>query len=133
MSAELQPPSSGTDRLKALVQASLRYAGARAQLLQIEAQEASVHLRSVIIGALFLAGTLAAAWLLIIPALIFLLASTFQISWIYLSLSLAALHLIAAGIVMKTLLKRLGSTRLFEESLNQFQTDRTWLAGPPQK
>jgi hypothetical protein len=134
MSTELHDSSSsGTDRLKALVQAGLRYAAARAQLLHIEALEASVHMRAVMLLLAVVLCAFTGAWLLAVPALIYLAAQQFQISWVALALGCAALHLVVCFIALGLLWKRLSRTRLFAESLNQFQTDRTWLTGNPQK
>jgi uncharacterized membrane protein YqjE len=126
MSAGLQS-GSGTDRVKALVQAALLYADARAQLLQIEAQEAGQHLRSVIVALLLVIAAIAGAWLLLMPAAIFWLAERFQLPWTTLAFGIGALHLLVGGIAGMKLWRRLGRTRLFEESIQQLQNDRAWL------
>jgi uncharacterized membrane protein YqjE len=132
MAAPLQSPSGGTDRLKSLVHAGLRYADARAQLLQIEAQEAGQHVRSALLCVGLLIGSLVGAWLLILPACIYLASAHFQIPWHQLALGAGGLHLLVAVIALRRLWVRLGHTRLFEESIRQFQQDRAWLAGTPE-
>ena len=132
MAAPLQSPSSGADRLKSLVQAGLRYADARAQLLQIEAQEAGQHLRSGLLCAGLLVGSLVGAWLLILPACIYLASEHYGLPWYQLALGAGAVHLLIALLALRRLWVRLGQTQLFEESIRQLQQDRAWLAGTPE-
>jgi heme/copper-type cytochrome/quinol oxidase subunit 3 len=73
------------------------------------------------------------AWLLAMPALIYWVSQQLQISWVYLALGFAALHIVVGLVALGRLWKRLSQTKLFAESINQFQTDRAWLAGNPQK
>jgi uncharacterized membrane protein YqjE len=131
MSAELQPP--GSDRLRSLVHAGLRYLDARAQLAQIEAHEAGLYVRRALVLAALLAAGLAGAWLLMVPAVVVLIAEKLGMPWTHVALGSGGLHLILAIIVLRRLWSLLGRTRLFEESINQFHHDRAWLAGTQER
>ena len=127
-----QPPSevtaSSADRVRALVNVLLRYVAARGRLFQIEAQEAGVQLAAVTVVGVLGIGTLAGAWLLLIPAAIGFAARQLHQPWEYVAGAVGAVHLLFAMIFLLRLRALLRRLKLFEESLNQFERDRSWVA-----
>jgi threonine/homoserine efflux transporter RhtA len=124
-----------TLRLRGLVQAGLAYAMARGKLFQIEAQEAGQHASQLGLTTGLAAGSLIGAWLLLLPAIVSLTAKKLDQPWEYVALALGVLHLIISLLLLQRVKARLPQLKLFEESLNQFQKDREWIAGnqlPPQ-
>ena len=125
---------SGTDsRVRGLVQAVLRYIGARGKLFQIEAQEAGSHVSKVSVRGVIALGCLLVAWLLSIPAIVSLGAEYLKpyapwMRWEFMALILAGAHLFFGFIFLMDAKRRWGRVRLFEESLNQFEKDRAWVA-----
>jgi uncharacterized membrane protein YqjE len=67
------------------------------------------------------------------PAIISLLSQWLARPWEHIALALGLLHLIIAAIALRRALTHWPQVRLFEESLNQLQKDREWIAGrtPP--
>lgn len=124
-----------SQRLRGLVQAGLAYAEARGKLLQIEAQEAGQVATQLGISAGLAGGALAGAWLLLMPAAVSLSAKYVNQPWEYCAAALGALHLLIGLILLLRVKARLPRVPLFEETLNQFQKDREWIAGtqPPQQ
>ena len=125
--------NGAASRVRGLVQAGLHYVEIRGKLLQIEAQEAGANssrlgVRLVLaLGALFFAG------MLFIPAVVVLGAELLKqhwawMRWEYLALTLGALLTLIGFILLSTAARRWKRVRLFEESLNQLQKDREWLA-----
>ena len=123
------PASITTQRLRGLVQAGLAYAEARGKLLQIEGQEAGYHASQLGVSAGLAAGAIVGAWLLLLPAIVSLVAKKLGQPWEYVAAALGTLHLIFAFVMLRRLKAHLPQLRLFEESLNQFQKDREWIAG----
>lgn len=129
------PPSITTQRLRGLVQAALAYAEIRGKLFQIEAQEAGQHVTRLAISSGLSAGALVGAWMLLMPAAVSLAAKKLDQPWEYVAAALGALHLFISLLLLMRVKARLPQVRLFEESLNQFQKDREWIADnhtPPQ-
>ncbi len=125
------PPAaagSGLKRVRGLVQALLRYVAARGHLLQIEAQEAGSRLASVAIMAVIGLGALGGAWLLLVPAGVFCLARWMGWPVEYVAGIAGGIHLLLALIFLLGLKMRLRKLKLFEETLNQFEKDRSWVA-----
>lgn len=116
------------DRVRGVVQAVLRYVAARGHLFQIEAQEAGSHLASAAIMAVIGLGMLGGAWLLLMPAAVWYAAQKLHQPWEYVAAGVGAAHLLIALILLLSLKKRLQRLKLFEESLNQFEKDRSWVA-----
>jgi uncharacterized membrane protein YqjE len=121
-----------TQRLRGLVQAGLAYAEARGKLFQIETQEAAYHATHIGKGAALGIGAVIGAWLLLTPALVSLIAKAASQPWEYIAIVIGAVHLIIAFVLLRRVQARLPQVRLFEESLNQLQKDREWIAGPQQ-
>ncbi len=119
--------ASGFDRLRELVQALLRYFAARGLLFQIEAKEAGTQLVAVVIGAIVGLAALAGAWLLIVPAAIGFAVRRYDQPWEYVAGGVGAAHLLVALIFLLRMRSRLRGLKLFEESLNQFERDRSWV------
>lgn len=124
-------------RVRGLVHAGLRYVEIRGKLLQLETQEAGAHVSKVSVrlvlalGALFMAGFLA------MPAIVVLATEYLKqhwawMRWEYVALALAVLHLFTGFILLLAAARRWKRVQLFEESLNQLQKDREWLAQHPQ-
>lgn len=124
-----QGPSSRNSRLRDILQTLALYAGARGRLLQIEAHEAGTRLAGVVVAFLLMAGAFAGAWLLVAPALIWWLSQHYQWPWHYVALGAAGIHLMAGTACALAVRVKLAQLRLFEESLRQFEHDRSWLAG----
>jgi len=125
--------SGGEGRVRGLVQASLRYVGARGKLLQIEAQEAGTHISKVGSRGILALCCLIVAWLLSMPAIVSLGAEFLKRYWVwmrweYLALAMAGGHLFFAFIFLVAAKSRWNKARLFEESLNQLEKDRQWVA-----
>ncbi len=125
--------SGSESHVRGFVQAGLRYTEARGKLFQIEAQEAGSHVARVGASGLLAIGCLAVAWLLAMPAVVVLLAEWLQPRWTWLrwehvALGLAAVHLLLGLIFFSAARNRWRRVRLFEESLNQLQKDREWVA-----
>jgi uncharacterized membrane protein YqjE len=122
------PPDSAAERVRGLLAALLRYVGARGKLFQIESQEASGHLGKIIVRAVIGLGLIFIGWLLTVPAVVMLLSAKLNRPWEHIALGLAALHLFVGLIYVWAAKSRWAKARLFEESLNQFERDRTWVA-----
>ena len=123
-----QPTVSSTDRLRSLVAVLLRYAVARGKLFQIEAQEAGGLLAGVAVLMVLALGALAGAWCLLMPALVWFAAQKLHQPWEYVAGAVGGAHLFVALVFLGVLKARLAKMRLFEESLNQFERDRVWVA-----
>ena len=123
-----EAPVSNMDRVRGLAQALLRYVAVRGKLFQIEAQEAGGQLATVAIMGVIGLGALGGAWLLLIPAAISYIAGKWHQPWEYVAAGAGAAHLFVAMILLLGLKHRLQRLKLFEESLNQFEKDRTWVA-----
>lgn len=126
---------SGTEsRIRGLLQALLRYVGARGKLFQIEAQEAGTHVSKVGSRGVLALMSLIVAWLLAMPAVVSLGAEYLQqhvwawMRWEYLALMLAGLHFFIGFLFLIAAKGRWKRVHLFEESLNQFEKDREWVA-----
>ncbi|MDB6139441.1 MAG: hypothetical protein JWO94_2513 [Verrucomicrobiaceae bacterium] len=122
-----QTPTSGLDRVRALIQALLLYIGARGKLFQIEAGEAGGKLAGVAIGAVVGLAALAGAWLLLVPAAIGFAVRRYDQPWEYVAGAVGGVHLLVAVIFLLRIRSRLRGLKLFEESLNQFERDRSWV------
>jgi uncharacterized membrane protein YqjE len=125
--------SGSEGHVRGFVQAGLRYAEARGKLFQIEAHEAGGQLAQAGSRGLLAFGCLAVAWLLAMPAVVVLLAEWLQPRWAWLrwehvALGLSVMHLLLGMIFLSAARNRWRRVRLFEESLNQFQKDREWVA-----
>ena len=120
------------DRVRGVVQAVLRYAAARGKLFQIEAQEAGSHLAMAALMAVTGLGALGGAWLLLMPAAVSFAAKRLQQPWESVAAGVGAVHLLVAGVLLLCLKRRLQRLKLFEESLNQFEKDRSWVANETQ-
>lgn len=130
------PHSPGLDtegHVRGLVQAGLRYVEIRGQLFQIETQEAGSHISKVASRGVIALGCLMVAWLLAMPAAVVLAAEYLKprwpwVRWEYVALGLALIHLLLGFLFLLAAKKRWMRVRLYEESLNQFQKDREWVA-----
>lgn len=111
-------------RVKSLLRALALYVEARGTLLQIEAREAGTKFSTILVLAVLLSGSFLVAWMLAMPALIWLVAETQGWPWWYVALGAAALHLLFALLFSISLLMRLKKLRVFEETFHQFQRDR---------
>lgn len=115
------------DHVRGLVNVLLRYVGARGKLFQIEFQEAGSKLVGIVIAIVIGLGALAGAWLLLMPALVWFIADWLHKPWAYVAAAAGGLHLLVAVIFFLTVRARLRGLKLFEESLNQFERDRSWV------
>jgi len=120
----LPPPSA----LRGLVQTLTLYVEARLRLFQIESKEAGGQLAVLAILTTLLLGALLIAWMIAVPALIWLVAQQIDWHWSRVALATAGLHLLVGLITLFILKHRLRKAHLFEESIRQFQHDRQWLA-----
>ena len=118
-------------RLKSLLHALALYGEARGRLLQIEAQEAGSRFSGVLVIAALLSGSLLCAWILAVPALVWLIAESQGWLWYWVALSAAAVHLFFGFLFLVTLLFKLRRLKVFEETFHQFQRDREWLSRTP--
>ena len=123
-----EPPVSTTDRLRSLIAVLLRYVAARGKLFQIEANEAGSHIAGVAVLLVIALGALAGAWCLLVPAAIWFAAQKLHQPWEYVAGAAGAAHLFLAFIFLLRVRSRLRRMKLFEESLNQFERDRAWVA-----
>jgi uncharacterized membrane protein YqjE len=114
--------------LRGLAQTLALYVEARLRLFQIESQEAGGQIASLVVLAMLLLGSLLIAWMIAVPALIWLVAQQTTWHWSHVALITAGVHLLASLLTFFVLKQRLRKARLFEESLRQFQHDRRWLA-----
>lgn len=111
-------------RVNSLLRALALYVEARGRLLQIEAREAGSRFSIILVLAVLLSGSFLVAWMLTMPALIWLIADKQGWPWWYVALGAAALHLLFALVLSFALLVRLKKMRIFEETFHQFQRDR---------
>jgi uncharacterized membrane protein YqjE len=114
--------------LRSLVGTLTLYAEARLRLVQIESKEAGARLVSLLFIAAIGLGLTALGWLIAVPAIIWLISENLAQPWYLVALVTAVLHLAIGFILLLTLKIKLGRLRLFEDSLNEFQKDRAWLA-----
>ncbi len=115
------------DHVRGLVNVLLRYVGARGKLFQIEFQEAGSKLVGILIAIVVGLGALAGAWLLLMPAAVWFIADWLHKPWAYVAAAAGGLHLLVALAALLWVRARLGGLKLFEESLNQFERDRSWV------
>lgn len=97
--------------------------------LELAAEEVGEALRRLVALAAGLAVALilaAVGWLLFAVAVCFLAGPLVGVSPAVIGVVLGVLHLLLAAAAGRFALRRRG--RLFEETLNQFQKDREWLA-----
>jgi uncharacterized membrane protein YqjE len=114
--------------LRSLAGTLTLYAEARLRLVQIESKEAGARLVSLLFIAAIGLGLTALGWLIAVPAIIWLISEKLAQPWYLVALVTAVLHLAIGFILLLTLKIKLGRLRLFEDSLNEFQKDRAWLA-----
>jgi len=122
------PASAPPSALRSLVGTLTLYAEARLRLVQIESKEAGARIVSLLFIAALGLGLTALGWLIALPALIWLISEKLAQPWYLVALVAAVLHLAFGFILLLTLKLKLGRLRLFEDSLNEFQKDREWLA-----
>lgn len=123
----MTPSPSGFQRLGGLFRAILRYVEARGELLQIEAQEAGEKAVVLVIAVAVAVTALILAWLLALPALVWIIADAGGWHWSSVSLVAAAIHLGICAIAFGVFRMRLKTLRVFEESLGQLKEDRKWI------
>ena len=122
------PESQERASASGLLRALALYMEARGRLLCIEGQEAGMHL-SGLIGLFMLAlGALIIGWMLAAPALVWIIAESNGWPWTRVALAGAGIHLFLGLLFLGGLKLRLRKMPLFQESLQQFQRDREWLA-----
>ena len=127
-------PTPGSERARGLLQAAVTYLEARAQLFQIEAKEAASGFSRVASAGAIGGFAFAIAWLIAMPAAISLASAKFGVAWEYLALGVAGIHLFFGFIFLIVSRSRARGLKPFEESINQFKEDRTWLGqNRPQK
>ncbi|MFT5465840.1 MAG: putative membrane protein YqjE [Verrucomicrobiales bacterium] len=105
----------------------LAYFQARAQLFSLEAREASDQIGKrltymAIGGALLFLG-----YVLLVAGLIPVIADSLEVSWKLVSLIAAALHVCGGAVFIVIGLKAF-SNPTFEETQNELEKDREWLA-----
>ncbi|WP_395718137.1 phage holin family protein [Prosthecobacter sp.] len=124
-----KPPAS-EERASAsgLLRAVGLYLEARGRLLHIEGQEAGARLSNL--TGMFMAAltALIIGWMLAAPALVWIIAESNGWHWTRVALAGGAIHLFLGLLFLAGLKSRLRGLRLFEETFNQFQRDREWLA-----
>jgi uncharacterized membrane protein YqjE len=113
-------------RLRSLLQALALYIEARGRLVQIEAREAAAGSIGALVFAVLMLGAVLFAWLLALPALIWLLAKSQGWPWAYVALWTALGHLLLAFVFFIALRARIGKLKAFEETVNQFKRDSEW-------
>lgn len=123
-----EAPSSA---LRGLAHTLAAYVAARARLAEIESREAATRLLLVLVLTGLTGGLLLTAWLIAMPALIWMAAQQAGWEWPRMALAIAALHLLAALLCLAAIRTRLRRLRLFEETLKQFEKDRACLAPQP--
>ncbi|HYF35553.1 MAG TPA: phage holin family protein [Prosthecobacter sp.] len=113
-------------RLRSLLQALALYIEARGRLVQIELREAAGGSVGILVLAVLMLGAVLFAWLLALPALIWLLAKSQGWPWAYVTLGVAGVHVVLAFIFFLVLKSRLRRLKAFEETCNQFKRDSAW-------
>ena len=121
-------PVSTFERVQGLAVVLLRSVSARGRLFQIEAQEAGSNITGIVVLAVMGLGFLAGAWLLLVPTAVWFAAQQTHQPWEYIAGGAGAAHLLLALIFLLRLRGRLRRLKLFEETLNQFERDRSWVA-----
>ena len=128
-SAEAMAPAAW----RGVIAALLKYIAARGELAQIEVHEATTHLVSAALFGIIFSVLLFGAWVLLVPALVWLVCD-----WMGWPLDRAliitgASHVVLAFIFLKAMLNRLARARWFTETLGQFKKDRAWIVQETQK
>ena len=123
------PGPTAASGIRGLVRAWVLYAEAPGRLLQIEAREAGGRITGVSLLALGTFGALFTAWLLAMPAIVWMLAERTGWHWSRAAMALAATHIVLGMIASLWLKRKLTALRIFEESFNQLKRDREWIAG----
>ena len=122
------PPSVGdASGLRGLLQAGLLYFEARARLFQIEAGEAGQNAGRLLVSAAAALACIAAAWLLLMPAIVWGVARLARCSWQAAAGVIGAVHLLAGFILVLRVKAMAARLKLFEESINQCRRDRECL------
>ncbi len=124
-------PAAGDSRLKSLLKAIALFIEARGRLFQIEVQEAGTHATSLAIITALLLGALFFGWLLVLPALVWLIAEQGGWAWTHVALVAGGAHLLFGFTLFLVLKARLGRLKIFEETFHQFKRDREWISGHP--
>lgn len=124
-----EPDAPTPSRLRGLAEAGLLYFEARSRLFQIEAQEAGTKAGRAVVLGLGALGFLAGAWLLLMPVAVWGLSQWLKVPWPYVAAGLGGAHLLAGGILALMLRRTCARLKPFEETINQFQRDREWIAG----
>ena len=129
-----QPPVSPrpTSELKELASSLLLYAEARGRLLQIEASEAGSKVGGVAVSGILAVVGLILAWVLAMPALVWMLAERVGWHWSRVALAAAGAHLLIGLLFFTVVRVRLKRLRLFEASLAELRKDREWIQPVPQ-
>ena len=112
---------------KGMTAAFLRYVEARGLLAQIEAQDALTQLVWSLVFGISAAILALGAWILMVPAGIWLLCQ--KMNWpLDKALVIAgATHLLLAVLFLRGMLQRLKVTQWFAETMMQFRKDRAWV------
>ncbi len=125
----MDSPPPITTRIGGLLKALLRYVEARGELLQLEAREAGSKSVLLVFALAVAIAAFVLAWLLALPALVWIIAAKGGWHWSAVSLSAAGVHLVVCLVALAVFRGRLRGLQIFEESLRQLQKDREWMGG----
>ena len=126
-------PSGATGpfaQVRELTRAVALYVEARGRLLQIEAREAGSRSASILILAALGVAFVFFAWLLAMPALVWLIALKVDWHWSRVALVGAGGHLLLGLLLLTVLRARVRGWRPFEASLKELEKDRAYLNPP---
>jgi uncharacterized membrane protein YqjE len=112
---------------RGLSAAILKYLEARGILAKIEAQEALTQIVWAVALGMTAAILALGAWLLIVPALVWLVSHRMQWDFACTLVVTGLIHALAGGVCVWAMIKRLRGSSWFIESLDQFKKDRTWI------
>lgn len=117
------------DHLRSFAGTTFEYLGARIELAGLESKEASAHYLKIV--ALAAAAILAVifGYIFLWAAIVTIIATLGHVSWMWIMLGCAILHLVAAFICLRIALNRL-KVPMFSATLNEFKKDREWLSNP---
>lgn len=125
--SEYGRPSGLKDQIIGTSRTFLAYFQARAQLFALEAREASEQTGKRLTFFAIGGGLTFLGYAILVVALVQLIAKWLGIDWHYIGLAVAFLH-VAVGIGILRYAAKTFSKTSFEESQNELEKDREWLA-----
>jgi len=131
-SGERPPGDEGLiENLRSLAAWFSAYIGARLQLAGLESKEASWHYLKILLWLFAGLFGVTFGYIFLCIACVFIISVLLNVSWMWISLGAAILHLVLAAIAILVARSQL-TKPMFGATIAEFKKDQTWLNTPDQ-